>query len=132
MSRTDKTRPFRVKMLDSPSNYKEVHNHDSRPLIVDGKTVRVPVEGKTFAGRQVVRTVLVRHPECDLPASPWDEDNRPYSYSACHYTYTRSWIATGEARCGCPFCSDTVGRKQVTRKERRNGKQAVRNWKDEY
>ena len=28
MARTDKTRPFRVKMVDSPSNYKAVHHHE--------------------------------------------------------------------------------------------------------
>lgn len=134
MSRTDKTRPYWVKMLDKPSNYREVHNHGKRPLLDEkGRTIHVPVEGKFFAnGRQIMRTVMVDHPECDLPASPWDKDTRPYSYSACHYTWTYAWANSGEARCGCPICSDTVGRKQETRSKRRAAKRAAQNWKDEY
>lgn len=133
MSRTDKTRPFRVKMLDKPGNYREVHNHHSRVLLDEqGNAVRVPVEGKFVNGHQVMATVYVPHPTCDLPASPWDKDDRPYSYYSCHYTYTYSWINTGEARCGCPMCSDTVGRKQETRSKRRAAKRAVRNWEVEY
>lgn len=133
MSRTDKTRPYWVKMLDKPGNYREVHNHGKRMLLdADGNTVDVPTGEFWPNGREKRRTIYVDHPACDLPASPWDKDDRPYSYNACHYTHTYSWVNSGEAKCGCPLCSDTVGRKHETRKKRRASKRAVQNWESEY
>lgn len=131
VSRTDVHRPFRVKMLSSKSNFKEVHNHGSRPLLKDGKRVYVEVEGKTFNGRPVKRLVLVDFHECDLPADPWAKDDREFQYSMCHYTYTWSWINSGDARCGCPMCSDSVGRKLERRKDRRMAQAEVRKYHPE-
>ena len=36
MARTDKTRPFRVKMAESPNNYKAVHRHGNQPCDLPG------------------------------------------------------------------------------------------------
>lgn len=129
MSRTDKTRPFWVKMIDKPCYYKAVHNHAARPLRDDkGHLVRVPT-GEVSKWGPVVRTVMVPFTECDLPAAPGRENGDHYG---CHWTYTYTFMGEGASRCGCSMCNDTVGRKQETRKKRRQAKQATRNWKDEY
>lgn len=123
MSRTDKTRPFWVKMLDSPSNYHEVHNHGKRMLLDEnGKIVHVPTGEFYPNGYEKLRTVYVNHPECDLPASPWDRDDRPYTYNACHYDHTSAWVNSGEARCGCRFCSQDDWFQQQNRRDRRKSK----------
>lgn len=44
-----------------------------------------------------------------------------------YYTY-EWWL--GEMRCGCPFCSDTAGRKERARKDRYQGRREARNWED--
>ena len=67
--------------------------------------------------------------ECDLPERPGKDNGE---WDGCHWTYTRTFMGEGAARCGCSMCNDTVGRKVETRKKRRNAKQATRNWKDEY
>lgn len=129
MSKTDKTRPFWVKMIDEPRFYKAVHNHAARPLRDDkGRLVRVPT-GEVSKWGPVVRTVMVPFTECDLPSTPGRDNGE---WDGCHWTYTHEFISTGAARCGCPMCSGTIERKQKTRKKRRNAKQATRNWKDEY
>jgi len=129
VSKTDKTRPFWVKMLDKPCYYKAVHRHDARPLRDDkGHVVRVPT-GEVRSWGPVMRTVMVPFTECDLPAAPGRDNGE---WDACHWTYTRTFMGEGASRCGCSMCNDTEGRKQMTRKERRNGKQVTRNWKDEY
>ena len=129
MSRTDKTRPFWVKMLDKPCYYKAVHRHDARPMRDDkGQVVRVET-GRSFNGKwPIMRTVMVPFTECDLPDAPGMENG---SWDACHWTYTREFMAQGAARCGCSTCNDTEGRKQETRKNRRQARHEAKNYNPE-
>lgn len=129
MSKTDKTRPYRVKMVDSKSNYREAHNHASRPLRdANGDFVRVPIPGKFWGERQATRIVHVPFVECDLPAEPTTEGD----WHSCRWESTRSFDYSGQAKCGCPVCADQVDRKNKVRRERQAGKRQARNWKDEY
>lgn len=130
MSRTDKTRPFWVKVMDSKSNYREVHNHASRPLRDEkGKLVRIPT-GEFFSnGYPKERIVEVPFTECDLPDDPRKDRGH---WDGCHWSETRTWANSGEARCGCFSCSDQVWRRQENRKERRAGKAEAQNWEKWY
>lgn len=124
MSRTDKTRPFWIKVCDSTSNYKEVHNHASRVVWED-------VPGETCPnGKQKRRSYLVPFTECDLPESPWPNNGE---WHQCHWDYTREFSSSGDARCGCPICADSPDRKRRVRKERRIVKKSLRDWEaDEW
>lgn len=130
MSRTDKTRPFWVKVCDNPSNYKAVHNHASRFLRDEnGKYVRVPIPGKFWGKTQATRIVEVPFTECDLPEDPRKDEGH---HDGCHWTYTAEFISSGEARCGCKVCSDNDYFKQMNRRERYAAKDYTRNWDKEY
>src|SRR5438270_12199840 len=127
MSRTDVHRPFWVKVYDSPSNYKEVHNHARRPLR-DGKGnyVRVDVPGEAWPnGRQKTRIVTVPFTECDLPADP-SHDEGGY-WDGCHWTYTKEFINSGMARHSCATCSESDYVKQENRKQCRARTREARN-----
>jgi hypothetical protein len=125
MARTDKTRPHWVKMADDPGNYREVHNHATRLLRDEhGEYVRVPTgEISKFTGQPITRIVRVPFDECDLPDSPTE---RQTNYDGCHYDYTYSWINSGQARCGCNLCQDTLWRREENRRQRRAARQETR------
>lgn len=126
MSKTDKTRPFWIKVCDSPSNYKAVHNHASRLLRdADGNFVRVPIPGKFWGNRQATRIVVVPFTECDLPEDPRKEQG---DNDGCHWTYTQEFISSGQARCGCRVCSNDQYYREQNRKDRYKGKREARNW----
>lgn len=131
MSRTDKTRPFWVKVCESASNYREVHNHASRLLRDDkGNYVREEVPGETlWNGAPKTRIVVVPFTECDLPSSPWPDNGH---YDACHWMYTREFMSRGEARCGCRVCSQDDWFRSENRRDRRDAKRYTRNWDKEY
>lgn len=138
MSRTDKTRPHWVKLLDNPRNYREVHDHAQRPLRDEnGEYVRVDTgkvwkdrNGKEHAIREIV---YVPATECDLPATPeqqYKEDGK--WWDGCHYDHTLAWISSGEARCGCPMCSGSEYFKEQNRRERYKGRRECRDWDAGY
>lgn len=93
MSRTYKTRPLAVRMLDKKDNavgVEEVHNHK------DGR-------------------------ECDLP--PYDaksmmNDPRKGIYTKCHYYF----VYKGVNICGCRMCTGQEDRKTENRKARHSAK----------
>lgn len=130
MSRTDKTRPFWIKVCDSASNYKEVHNHAKRLLRDEnGEFVRVPIPGKFWGTRQATRMIEIPFTECDLPKDPRKDQG---NYDGCHWTYTREFMSRGEARCGCRTCSQDDYYRNENRKARHAAKREAQNWKDEY
>lgn len=129
MSRTDKTRPFRVKLADQPQNYKEIHNHAWRfKRDAKGKHVMVP-SGQVFRGHEIMRRVQVPFTACDLPLDPANDRN---GWDQCHYAATHEFANSGEYKCGCPTCADKPGRQIETKKRRRIGKFLTRNWDKDY
>jgi len=117
-------------MLDH-GNYKAVHNHASRPLRdAKGNYVRVPIPGKFWGKVQATRIVTVPFTECDLPEDPRKDEGY---CDGCHWTYTSTWINSGDARCGCDVCSGNPQLKRENRSKRYAGKRYVRGaWRDEY
>lgn len=123
VSKTDKTRPWWVKMVESPSNYKESHNHGKVPLRDEhGKIVQVAVEGQRWP-----QTVYVQATECDLPPAPGPDRE----WGSCHWTETAHFIHTVRY-CGCPMCTGQDWRRQERRKERYEGRRQARDWWREY
>lgn len=124
MSKTDKTRPHRVKMYEDPANYREVHNHAWRYLRdKDGKIVTE--ETGAFFDKDkkypIVRRLTVPFDgNCDLPAIP--DLHASVDWERCHYDGKRSWQYQGSSGCGCKRCTMQDERKMENRSERRNGK----------
>lgn len=125
MSKTDKTRPWRVKLLDSPRNFKEEHNHGKVPLRDErGEIVRVLREGAKWPS-----IVYTQATECDLPPDPTKDTERRTN---CYWTHTAEWAANGQAFCGCPMCTSQDWRREERRRERYEGKRQARDWQREY
>lgn len=101
MSRTRKTRPLHVRMVDPKDNgvgYTEVHNH------VNGRECDLPDkhDPKTIAESYTGPF-----------ASP---ENRP-----CHYSFEYK----GKGLCGCKMCTGQVERRAENRKKRHLAKQEL-------
>lgn len=126
MSKTDKTRPYRVKMFESAANYEAVHNHASRPKRDKNGNYVYRLIGGFWPGGEPKREQVYEDFDgnCDLPASP--NVHIPEDWHGCHYTAKRGWEFSGEARCGCPRCTDQFERKAKAKRERRKTRIAAR------
>lgn len=97
MSKTRKTRPIHVRMVDKADNgvgMEEHHDH------TNGK-------------------------ECDLPGTPAEEiilqKSEKYRPN-CYY----HWRFVGKGLCGCPMCTNKIERKLDIKKSRRSEEKAIR------
>jgi hypothetical protein len=65
-----------------------------------------------------------RNGECDLP-DVYDKNGGWNKSGGCYYTWTWDWINSGDARCGCPTCSDKGYNKQQNRRARKQSKRDI-------
>ena len=103
MSRTDKTRPYWVKVLESTKNH--IDQHDHRDGICDLGAVQIKGGPKW---------------------SWWSHGG------SCGYTETATFLYSNYARCGCPMCSGQFDRRQERRQSRRKAKTDSLRWRDEF
>lgn len=97
MSATDKTRPWHVKLLDSPDLLQPVHRHEDPSL------------------------------SCDLPPRPRRSDGKhPEAWNGattrCHWSSTTVADCDRAVGCdGCALCTNQVERRRDRKRERRAG-----------
>lgn len=103
MSKTDKTRPFWVKLADHPRNYVEQHDH--RDGVCD-----LP----------------------DSLNDPTTLTHFTWARGNCYYSYSPAWINSGAARCGCQFCQWPWERRASARRSRQNARREANAWRQEY
>lgn len=103
MSRTDKTQPYWVKILESKQNRQEWHCHENGVCDIDAV-----VGPESLSWRRV--------------DGGWK----------CHYDASTALMYSGYGRCGCPMCSGQYERRQERRQSRHNASADVRRWRDEF
>lgn len=96
MSKTDKTRPWRVRVMDKKTWLEEDHDHRDGPCDLPPPPALVC---DFWAGRTTTRC---------------------YWNASCEF-----WV-TPSNYCGCPTCNDTRGRRLETKRARAQARQRVR------
>ena len=104
MSRTDKTAPVWVRVMNRPSYLEEFHDH------TNGRECDLPAERKP------------------TDQSPWGGRGL-----GCRWVASHEFMCDRENWCGCPLCSDTDNRKAKARQARAEGRAYARRlWRREY
>lgn len=98
MSRTHKTKPWRVRVMGKPTWLVEYHDHNNG--------------------------VCDLPPRPTGQAEVWGSRQR----GSCSWVGSRSFWACPANNCGCPSCNDQIGRKQQARRERHLGQRLARDW----
>lgn len=105
MSKTDATRPTRVRLLDRNEWFEAAHDHSQGPC-------DLPANPADALGR------------------PWPRSTRCTWSSTLTAVHTPAATGTG---CHCSVCRDRVGRKREARAARRTGSRYARGgWRAEY
>lgn len=105
MSKTDKTRPYWVRLFDQPQNYLEAHDH---------------VNGVCD---------LPDRPAADSSSNTWWGS---WLRHECGYTWSAAFCYSGEGQCGCRLCTGYHTRREERRRDRHDARRKANDWLKEF